>query len=173
MNVKRVIAVCTVLALGAVVYADDAKVLNAVSIDPISIIFNLYSGSYERALSDQVSAKVSVAYSPNFFWVSDIGYFDASVEGRFCLGAVLRNLLADVDVGTTIRDRFLAPGIVGPYVGAFVGGLGASVREWTAVKDARPPIPLTPMHLGSELEPVSASSTSCLVRALSSLPSLS
>ncbi|GAB1454797.1 hypothetical protein MASR2M48_18580 [Spirochaetota bacterium] len=138
MNVKRVIAVCTVLALGAVVYADDAKVLNAVSIDPISIIFNLYSGSYERALSYQVSAKVSVAYSPNFFWVSDIGYFDASVEGRFYLGAVLRNLLADVDVGTTIRDRFLTPGIVGPYVGAFVGGLGASVREWTAVKDARP-----------------------------------
>ncbi|PKL23692.1 MAG: hypothetical protein CVV47_12810 [Spirochaetae bacterium HGW-Spirochaetae-3] len=133
MNTKRIIVACAVLALGSAAYGADAATLNAVSFDPIAVIFNLYSGSYERALSDQFSAKVSLAYSPNFFWVSDIGYFDASVEGRFYLGSILRGLLADVELAEKLRDRFFSPGIVGPYLGAFVGCLGASVRDWTAV----------------------------------------
>ncbi|MBU0928146.1 MAG: hypothetical protein KKA67_10380 [Spirochaetes bacterium] len=137
----RIAALGVALVAGIAAYGDEGgsgRTMNAASFDPVAVIFNLYSGSYERALGDRFSVKGSLSVSPNFFWISDIGYFDASVEGRFYFGQALGGLLSGVDVGDFIKDRFLSPGIVGPYVGAFVGCLGASVRGWTAVDPGVP-----------------------------------
>jgi len=131
VRTTRIIAACAAIALCQAAYGADAK-SNAVSLDPIAVLFNLYSGSYERALGESLSAKLSVAYSPNFLWLSDLSYFDATVEGRFYFGAALRDLLGDADPGERIRGRLMTPGIVGPYAAAFVGCLGASADDWTA-----------------------------------------
>ena len=141
MRKNIVLALCALLAAAGVFAqevpsaqeapsAKEATVGNAVSIDPIAIIFNLYSGSYERALTDLVSVKASVSYSPNFFWISDISYFDFAGEGRFYFGSPVGGLLGDLPVGEAISDRLFAKAIVGPYVGAMVGFLSASVRDW-------------------------------------------
>lgn len=130
-----------VLLPSALLGAEEGNHKNAVSVDPIALIFNLYSGSYERAITEQFSVKATLAYSPNFFWVSDIGYFDFSGEGRFYFGSLLEPLAEKLPLGEKTKNKLFGKAISGLYVGAFLGGVTASVKEW--VEDEEVEVPYT------------------------------
>ncbi len=112
-------------------FGEEPAPQNAVSVEPIYLIFNTYAGSYERAITDLFSTKVSVAYSPNFFWVSDIVYFDFLAEGRIYYGSFLKDFADDLPISDNLIGKLFGNALSGLYAGVFAGGVTASVDNWT------------------------------------------
>ena len=102
---------------------------NAVSMDPILIIINYWAFSYERALTDQISVKGSVAYSPNLAWVSEISYLDLTAEGRYYWGSHLKDFAKDLPFGQDVTGKIFAEAISGLYAGVFGGTVSATGKN--------------------------------------------
>ncbi|MBI9104907.1 MAG: hypothetical protein JEY99_20995 [Spirochaetales bacterium] len=105
---------------------------NAVSFDPISALFNLWSVSYERGFTDLISVKGAVTYSPNFFWVSEISYLDVQAEGRYYFGAHLKDVAEELPIGQEITGKLFANAINGLYAGVFLGGVTAKANDYVS-----------------------------------------
>ena len=131
MNRKQTLAAAVILVFSAALLSagEDTR-KNAVSLNPLGMLLNMYSGSYERALTELVSVKVTAAYSPNFIWISDIAYTDIQVEGRYYFGWHLRNLAEDLPFGKEKAARLFAPALNGFYVGFMAGMVTASIDDW-------------------------------------------
>lgn len=113
------------------VFGEGESNKNAVSMDPIQILFNYWSFSYERALTDKISIKANVAYSPNFLWISDVSYFDLVVEGRYYWGSHLSDFAKDLPLGQEVTGKIFADALSGLYAGVFAGVVTASIDDWT------------------------------------------
>ncbi len=92
---------------------------NAASLNPIGIIVNLYMGSYERVITDYLSANIVAAYSPNLAWISDISLLSVYPGARYYMGPLLSDLVGDSLEG--LEDILFPPAPLGPYVGAYLG----------------------------------------------------
>lgn len=108
-----------VLILCLVVGMAYAQPKNAASLNPVGIIFNLYMGSYERVITDYLSANVVVAYTPNLMWITDISALTVNPGARYYMGPLLDDLLGD-----SLQDLekwLFPPAPLGPFVGAYLG----------------------------------------------------
>lgn len=117
-------------------YAQDAPA-NAVSIDPLLIIFNMYKGTYELRVADQFSAMAEVAYTPNFFWgihqYTKLTYLDLIGKGRYYVGSLLKGAADDIG-NEKIRGyvgRAFTDALGGVFVGGFLGCVNSVVEQGT------------------------------------------
>jgi hypothetical protein len=90
---------------------------NAISFNVFGVLVNEYSGSYEFAITKQISAKVWVDFSPNWIWVTDIFLIGGGVEGRYYFGSLL---------GKSMPDWLTGDATKGLYAGAGAGFLRMS-----------------------------------------------
>ena len=108
---------------------------NAISVDPLWILFNIYKGSYEKRVADQFSALIEVAYSPDFLWglheYSTLTYLDTTLKGRWYFGSLLKESVKDVDIEEYNKylSRLFTDALGGLYVGAFGGYVNSIVEE--------------------------------------------
>lgn len=138
---RKAIIVCMVLLFafsGSLLFCEEVKsssLDNAVSVDPVWLIFNTYKLSYERRLIKQFSGFVQLAYSPDFFWglheYNALTYLDIVVKGRYYFGSLLKDAAADVDIDTIkpYFDRLFTDALGGLYVGAFGGYVNSKVED--------------------------------------------
>src|SRR6056297_301086 len=108
---------------------------NAISVDPLWILFNIYKGSYERRIADQFSALVEATYSPDFLWglheYSTLTYLDLTLKGRWYFGSLLKESARDVDIEGYEKhiSRMFTDALGGLYVGAFGGYVNSIVEK--------------------------------------------
>ena len=114
---RKVLMVILILCLVAGMAFSQPK--NAASLNPIGILFNLYMVSYERVITDNLSVNISVAYTPNLMWFTDISAISANPGARYYMGPLLSDLLGDSLAG--LEDLLFPPAPLGPFVGAYLG----------------------------------------------------
>lgn len=108
---------------------------NAISVDPIWILFNIYKLSYERRMAGQVSVMGEVTYSPDFLWglheYSTLTYLDLIGKGRYYFGSHLKEAAADVDLPQYQKhfQRIFSDALGGLFVGGFVGYVNSIVEQ--------------------------------------------
>ncbi len=108
---------------------------NAISVDPIWLLFNIYKGSCERKVAGQFSALVETAYSPDFLWglhdYSTLTYLDLTVKGRWYFGSLLKESAQDVDIEGYGKyfSKMFTDALGGLYVGAFGGYVNSVVEK--------------------------------------------
>lgn len=108
-----------VLILCLVVGMAYAGQKNAASLNPLGIIVNTYMGSYERVITDYLSANVVFAYSPDFLWITDSSFLSVYPGARYYMGPLLGDLFGDSLEG--LRNILLSPAPYGLYAGAYLG----------------------------------------------------
>lgn len=121
MSKRLVPVLCLFLALSPIMLNAQEPVQdqhNAVSLNPILILFNMYMGSYEMAFGDSLSVKASVVYTPNLFWLTQITYFDIVPEARYYFGPLLRTALGNVSIDESLARIVFPSALNGPFVGA-------------------------------------------------------
>ena len=108
---------------------------NAVSMDPIWILFNIYKFSYERRMAGQFSVMGEITYSPDFLWglheYSTLTYLDLIGKGRYYFGSHLKEAAADVDLPQYQKHfkRMFTDALGGLFVGGFVGYVNSVVEK--------------------------------------------
>ncbi len=108
---------------------------NAISSDPLWILFNIYKVSYERRVAGQFSALVETTYSPNFLWglheYSTLTYLDLTAKGRWYFGHLLKESAEDVDIEGYGKhlSRIFTDALGGLYIGAFGGYVNSVVEK--------------------------------------------
>jgi hypothetical protein len=108
---------------------------NAISSDPLWMLFNIYKLCYERKVADQFSAALEVIYSPDFLWglheYSTLTYLDVTAKGRYYFGSLLKDSAEDVDIEGYQKyiGRLFTDALGGLYVGAFGGYVNSIVEK--------------------------------------------
>jgi hypothetical protein len=112
---------------------------NAISSDPILYLLNWYTFSYERRLTDQISAKATVVYTPQLLWGlgfdGTIRLLDVQADGRFYFGSILGKIAGDVSLYNTWLARLFAPAICGPFAGVTLGMTNFSFTDFKTKSD--------------------------------------
>ena len=122
---KAILVLTAAMALASNAWAQAGKF--AVNADPLMLLFCDIRGGVEYAVTDNISVKADIDYSPNWFWVTDMSILDLSVRGRYYLG----NLVSD-KLPEQFREYVAGPALRGLYAGA--GGGFASLRyDWGSV----------------------------------------
>lgn len=138
--IKRVLLGILILSIGAgsLLFGEETERRspdNAVSLDPVWLIFNTYKASYERRLTGQFSGFLQVAYSPDFFWglhnYNSLTYLDIVVKGRYYFGSHLKDVAADVDLEPLkpYVSRLFTDALGGLYVAVFGGYVNSIVED--------------------------------------------
>ncbi len=118
---KKVTLLFLLMLVSVRVFAGGFK--NAGDFNVLGILVNFYQGHYERALSDDISLKVGIGFSPNFVWVTGISILDAYAEGRYYLSGLLKG----IDLPDVIAPYLQTTAVEGLFVG--VGG-GLTSLTW-------------------------------------------
>ena len=114
---------------------ESPRAANAVSVDPLWILFNIYKVSYERRVAGQFSAMGEITYSPDFLWglheYSTLTYLDLIGKGRYYFGSHLKEAAAEVDLPQFQKhfQRIFTDALGGLYVGGFVGYVNSIVEK--------------------------------------------
>ena len=95
-------------------FAQSGKL--AVGGDPIMLLAFDLRAHAEYAITDNISIKADLEYSPNYFWVSNIQVLGLLVHGRYYLGDMFADSLPE-----GAREYFQGPALKGLFVGAGAG----------------------------------------------------
>jgi len=129
------ILVLVLLSIPSVLFSQELPPRNAVALDPIWLLLNTYKGSYERRISDQFSAQIEVAYSPNFLFglheYETLTYLDVIVEGRYYFGSLLKDQADEVEFGSANKylSKIFTDALGGLYIGLYGGYVNSIVED--------------------------------------------
>lgn len=103
---KKFTAIILASLISVSAFAQEAaqeKGTSAVSINVLGPLVNIYAGSYETALNSNVALKIDLAFTPNLAWITNIGYANAVVHGRYYLGGkAVDGLYLDAGAGASL-----------------------------------------------------------------------
>ena len=86
---------------------------SAVNFNVLGVLLNVWSGSFETVVPGvpNVAVKGDLAYSPNFFWISNLSLLSLNVEGRYYLGSMLPKGLPEFLYGEALRGVYAGAGV--------------------------------------------------------------
>lgn len=138
---KRLCLIFTLilLCIPTTVFCQELTPDNAVALDPIWLLVNTYKGSYERRITDQFSAQLEVAYSPDFAFglhkYETLTYLDVIVEGRYYFGSLLKDQASEVEFGSAGKylSKIFTDALGGLYIGLYGGYVNSIVEDGEGV----------------------------------------